>query len=98
MLDHVATLHHLDLEHIPNHVGHAVLNAADGSILKPPNGSLSTSDVDIMYNILLEMGHVLDGKHDKDVLMRVNIQGNNGTCYTMGVSNDGLVYIVKKSI
>jgi hypothetical protein len=51
-----------------------------------------------MYNILLEMGHVLDGKHDKDVLMRVNIQGNNGTCYTMGVSKDGLVYIVKKSI
>jgi hypothetical protein len=98
MSEHVVSLHHLDLEQIPNQVGHAVLNSADGSIIKPPNGSLSMMDIDIMKNILLEMGHVLSGTDKMEMMKRVNIQGSNGMCYTMGVSKDGLVYIVKKSI
>lgn len=100
--EEILPLHHLDvdLESVPNQIGHAILRAADGSALKPPNGSLSANDVEVLYKMLLEMGHILKPQSSNDaggeLLKKVTIQGGNGICYCMGISMDGLVYIIKK--
>ena len=77
--------------------------------MKPPNGSLSSHDVNILYKMLLEMGHILNDQTSavngntnsnkkEELLKKVTVQGGTGNdiSYCMGVSKDGLVYIVKK--
>jgi len=94
-------LHHLDLESIPNQIGHAILRSTDGSVIRK-SGSLESNDIDILYKMLLEMGDILNANGNvkkgkkEELLKRVNVQGGNGVCYSMGVSKDELVYIVKK--
>jgi hypothetical protein len=112
MAEHETLPLHLtvDLESVPNQIGNAILRSSNGSILKAPNGSLSEQDTNILYKILLEMGYVLkdqtqanadgesvNGSHVKEELLKkVTVQGGNGISYCMGVSVDGLVFIVKK--
>ena len=102
-LDAVPLHLNVDLESIPNQIGHAILRSANGSILKPPNGSLTTNDVEILYKMLLEMGSILkegsssdNGNAKEELLNKVTVQGGNGISYCLGVSKDGYVYIVKK--
>ena len=87
-------LHHLpDLESIPNQIGHAILNSKDGSLLIQPSGSLSHHDIDILYQILLEVGETTKDSHEK--LKKVTIEGND-VLYSLCCTADGFVFIVKK--
>ena len=89
-----ATIHH-DIEQIPNQIGNAIIHVSDGSHLKPPNGSLSTSEVDALYKILLESEHILND--NKESLKRMNIKGSNGISYVLAASKNQIC-IVKKSL
>jgi len=83
----------IDLDSVPQQIGHAILRAADGTILQPPSGSLSEKDVGIIYRMMLEVGTILDGKEG---LQRLSI-GFKSVSYavTLGCGDGGL-YIVKK--
>ncbi len=50
--------HLADLESIPNQIGHAILNSSDGSLLSS-SGTLSQNDVDILYQVVLEIGETM---------------------------------------
>lgn len=95
MSDH-DSLQYMDLDQITNQIGYAIMNASDGSLLKSPSGSLSSSDTDIIYKLLLEMGPIVNFGNKNESLKRVNVQGSNGVCYTIVISNDGLIHVVKK--
>mmetsp|Transcript_13182 Transcript_13182/g.22485 ORF Transcript_13182/g.22485 Transcript_13182/m.22485 type:complete len:135 (+) Transcript_13182:50-454(+) len=98
----------IDLDSIPGQIGHAILRASDGTILRPPTGSLSEQDLMIVYRMMLEIGTVLEGgtggKEDdnntsnevEEGLQRVTV-GFKDVSYavTLGGS-DGCLYIVKK--
>jgi hypothetical protein len=101
----------IDLDSIPGQIGHAILRASDGTILRPPTGSLTEQDVMIVYRMMLEIGTVLEGgtgggkdNDDNDTnnsnavegLQRVTV-GFKEVSYavTLGGS-DGCLYIVKK--
>lgn len=91
---------HLDA--VPGQVGHAVLRASDGTVLRPPTGSLTERDVGVVYRILLEIGTVLEGGRgegggtDEGGLQRVTI-GFQSVSYAVAMGGgDGCVYIVKK--
>ena len=83
----------IDLDSVPQQIGHAILRAADGTILQPPSGSLSERDVGIIYRMMLEVGTVLDGKEG---LQRLSI-GFKSVSYAITLGcGDGCLYIVKK--
>ena len=83
----------IDLDSVPQQIGHAILRAADGTILQPPSGSLSEKDVGIIYRMMLEVGTVLDGKEG---LQRLSI-GFKSVSYAVTLGcGDGCLYIVKK--
>lgn len=98
----------IDLDSIPGQIGHAVLRASDGTILRPPTGSLTDQDVMIVYRMMMEIGTVLEGgtggkesdsgssSDEVEGLQRVTV-GFKDVSYavTLGGS-DGCVYIVKK--
>ena len=98
----------IDLDSIPNQIGHAILRSSDGTILRPPSGSLSDQDVVVIYRMMLEIGAVLEGgtggkedsfdnkNNNNDDLQRVTV-GFKHVSYvvTLGGS-DGCMYIVKK--
>mmetsp|Transcript_2124 Transcript_2124/g.2472 ORF Transcript_2124/g.2472 Transcript_2124/m.2472 type:complete len:108 (+) Transcript_2124:285-608(+) len=89
----------VDLESIPNQIGYAVLNATDGSIVRPISGSLSMDDVMTLHKMLLEMGDILytDKNGDQELLKRVKVDvGDAG--YNMCISKNGFIYIVKKQL
>jgi|EP01083_Nonionella_stella_P045897 hypothetical protein len=95
--------HHLaDLESIPNQIGHAIINSKDGALLHPPSGSLSHHDIDLLYQILLEVGETMkeDGNSAStgtsgDKLKKVTIEGGDAL-YSMCATTDGFVYVVKR--
>lgn len=96
MSDH-DSLHHLDVDQITNQIGYALVNSSDGTLLKPPSGTLSEDDAKVLYKMLQEMGPIVNDGNKDGALRRVNIQGNNGVCYTLVISNDdGLIHIIKK--
>ena len=83
----------IDLDSVPQQIGHAILRTADGTILQPPSGSLSEKDVGIIYRMMLEVGTVLDGKEG---LQRLSI-GFKSVSYAVTLGcGDGCIYIVKK--
>ena len=83
----------IDLDSVPQQIGHAILRAADGTFLQPPSGSLSEKDVGIIYRMMLEVGTVLDGKEG---LQRLSI-GFKSVSYAVTLGcGDGCLYIVKK--
>jgi hypothetical protein len=99
----------IDLDSISGQIGHAIVRITDGTILRPPTGSLSKQDVEIVYRMMLEIGTVLEGGtggkdniSDSDEivvdegLQRVTV-GFKEVSYaiTLGGS-DGCLYIVKK--
>jgi len=103
---HQTPLHH-HLESIPDQVGIAILRSNDGSILHPPTGSLCTHDVQILYRMLLEIGGILlpsnssGSEKDEELLKRFNVEMGGDLekiSYTVCLTQDGFVYIVKKSI
>mmetsp|Transcript_12827 Transcript_12827/g.22051 ORF Transcript_12827/g.22051 Transcript_12827/m.22051 type:complete len:116 (-) Transcript_12827:1604-1951(-) len=82
----------VDLDAIPGQIGHAILRASDGTILRPPTGSLTDRDVGIVYRMMLEIGTVLDGEG----LQRVTV-GFQSVSYAVVLGGgDGCLYIVKK--
>ena len=82
----------IDLESIPGQIGHAILRASDGTLLRPPTGSLTEHDVGIVYRILLEIGTVLEGEG----VQRVTV-GLRSVSYAVALGGaDGCLYIVKK--
>ncbi|KAL7453333.1 hypothetical protein ACHAWC_008447 [Mediolabrus comicus] len=101
----------IDLDSIPGQIGHAIVRIADGTILRPPTGSLSNQDVEIVYRMMLEIGTVLEGGtggkdtmnniSDSDEVVVEGLQrvtvGFKEVSYaiTLGGS-DGCLYIVKK--
>ncbi|KAL7477753.1 hypothetical protein ACHAW6_003549 [Cyclotella cf. meneghiniana] len=96
---HTAPLSHLpappstiDLDSIPNQIGHAVLSP-DGTLLRPLTGSLSEKDVAIVFRMMLEVGTAL--KPTEDGLKRVTV-GFGRVSYAVSVGADGCIYIVKK--
>lgn len=93
--------HFADLESIPNQIGHAILNAKDGSLIHPPRGSLSHHDIHLLYEILLEVGETMKGGQGNqtasDKLKKVTIEGND-VSYSACASADGYVYLVKRKI
>ncbi|KAL3797628.1 hypothetical protein HJC23_013460 [Cyclotella cryptica] len=96
---HNAPLNHLpappstiDLDSVPNQIGHAVLSP-DGTLLRPPVGSLSENDAAIVYRMMLEVGTAL--KPTEEGLKRVTV-GFGRVSYAVVVGGDGCLYIVKK--
>ena len=101
----------IDLDSIPGQIGHAIVSITDGTILRPPTGSLSKQDVEIVYRMMLEIGTVLEGGtggkdtmnniSDSDEVVVEGLQrvtvGFKEVSYaiTLGGS-DGCLYIVKK--
>ena len=97
----------IDLDSIPGQIGHAIVRITDGTILRPPTGSLSKQDVEIVYRMMLEIGTVLEGgtggkdTSDSDEVVVEGLQrvtvGFKEVSYaiTLGGS-DGCLYIVKK--
>ncbi|KAL7553663.1 hypothetical protein ACHAWF_016973 [Thalassiosira exigua] len=82
----------IDLDAVPGQIGHAILRASDGTILRSPTGSLTGRDVGIVYRILLEIGTVLEGEG----LQRVTV-GFRSVSYAIALGGgDGCLYIVKK--
>eukprot|EP00571_Detonula_confervacea_P012140 CAMPEP_0172312542 /NCGR_PEP_ID=MMETSP1058-20130122/17860_1 /TAXON_ID=83371 /ORGANISM="Detonula confervacea, Strain CCMP 353" /LENGTH=106 /DNA_ID=CAMNT_0013026027 /DNA_START=73 /DNA_END=396 /DNA_ORIENTATION=+ len=82
----------VDLDVIPGQIGHAILRASDGTILRPPSGNLTERDVGIVYRMLLEIGTVLEGEG----LQRVTV-GFRSVSYAIAFGGgDGCLYIVKK--
>lgn len=103
-------LHHFaaDLESIPNQIGHVILNK-DGLPIHPPSGSLSKHDVDILYQILLEVGEIMVGgesngngnsnvniRSNNEKLKMLTIEGGSGVSYSICVTKDGYLYVVKR--
>ncbi len=89
-------MHLIDLESIPNQIGTAVLSASDGIPLRPHTGSLSDHDANTLYQILLEVGDILES--DDEALKSINIScggDDGGSHYSVCVANT-YVYIVKK--
>ena len=91
--------HFADLEAIPNQIGHAILNIKDGSLVHPPNGSLTQHDIGLLYEILLEVGETTKGsissKPSGDKLRVVTIEGSM-VSYNICATADGYVYLVKR--
>lgn len=99
----------IDLDAIPNQIGHAILRASDGTMLRPPTGSLSERDVGIVYRMMLEIGTVLNinasndassnnGKdsREEEGLGRVTV-GFRDVSYAIVLGGgDGCLYVVKK--
>lgn len=102
----------IDLDSIPGQIGHAIIRITDGTILRPPTGTLSKQDVEIVYRMMLEIGTVLEGgTGGKDINMN-NISDNDEVVVeglqrvTVGFKevsyaitlggSDGCLYIVKK--
>jgi hypothetical protein len=91
-----------DLDSIPNQLGHAVVRASDGTILRPPTGTLSERDVGIVWRLMLEIGTVLEGGSGSEEnssgggegLQRVTV-GFGCVNYAVGLW-DGCLYVVKK--
>ena len=84
----------IDLDSVPQQIGHAILRAADGTILQPPSGSLSEKDVGIIYRMMLEVGTILED--GKEGLQRLSI-GFKSVSYAVTLGcGDGCLYIVKK--
>ena len=93
-----------DLESIPNLLGHAILNANDGSQIQSPSGSMSTHDIDLMYQILLEVGEIMKGDMNmitnrgigsSDKFKKITIEGR-GVSYSVCLTTEGYIYIVKR--
>ena len=80
----------IDLDTVPGQIGQAILRASDGSLLRPPTGSLTERDVGMVYRMMLEIGTVLDGEG----LQRVTV-GFRSVSYAVALG-DNCLYIVKK--
>lgn len=90
-------LHLIDLDSVPNQIGHAILRSSNGDIVRQPTGSLTVTDSNLLYKMLLETADVLN--NSEDVIQRVCVSGGNEEveyCITLGT--DGLIYIVKKRL
>lgn len=89
-----------DLNAIPNQTGYAVLAASDGTPALDPNGDLSLHDCKILYKMLLECGELFLHDHGDDGnqknFRRMNVEAGAVT-YSICVTADGFVYIVKRS-
>lgn len=102
----------IDLDSIPGQIGHAIVRITDGTILRPPTGSLSKQDVEIVYRMMLEIGTVLEGGTGGKDTMNNNISDSDEVVVeglqrvTVGFKevsyaitlggSDGCLYIVKK--
>ena len=82
-----------DLNAIPNQTGYAVLVASDGTPSLDPTGDLSLHDCSILYKMLLECGELFHGDQN---FRRMNIEAGPVT-YSICITADGFVYIVKRS-
>jgi hypothetical protein len=90
-------LHLIDLDSIPNQIGHAILRASDGDIVRQPTGTLTAADLNVLYKMLLETSDVLN--NSEEVIQRVSISGGNEDVeYSISLGTDGLIYIVKKRL
>ena len=100
----------IDLDSIPDQIGNAILRVTDGTILRPPTGSLTEQDVEIIYRMMLEIGTILEGGTGGKYPNRDNYYNNEvveglqrvavgfkkvSYAVTLGGS-DGCLYIVKK--
>ncbi|KAL7492576.1 hypothetical protein ACHAWT_001662 [Skeletonema menzelii] len=98
----------IDLDSVPGQIGNAILRASDGTILRPPTGSLTEQDVMIVYRMMLEIGTVLEGgtggkdddhnntRTEAEGLQRVTV-GFKDVSYAVTLGGtDGCLYIVKK--
>uniref|UniRef100_A0A7S2S507 Late endosomal/lysosomal adaptor and MAPK and MTOR activator 5 n=1 Tax=Eucampia antarctica TaxID=49252 RepID=A0A7S2S507_9STRA len=92
-------LHLVDLESIPNQIGTAILRSSDGIPLRPHTGDLSENDGNVLYQMLLEVGDVLESDES---LKSINISCGGGNTNDGGAPHysvcvaDTCVYIVKK--
>ena len=82
----------LDLDAVPGQIGHAVLRAADGHVVRHPTGSLTSRDAALLYRALLEAGTVLCGEG----LERLTVGFRNVSYAVVMGRGDGCLYIVKK--
>lgn len=85
-----------DLDAVPGQIGHAIIRASDGTILRPPSGSLTERDINIVYRMIMEVGTLLDGSGEGG-LQRVTV-GFRTVSYAiaLGGENNDCLYIVKK--
>lgn len=83
-----------DLDAVPGQIGHAILRASDGTILRPPSGSLAERDVATIYRMIMEVGTLLDGGGEG--LQRVTV-GFCSVSYAIALGGDSneYLYIVK---
>mmetsp|Transcript_6605 Transcript_6605/g.7665 ORF Transcript_6605/g.7665 Transcript_6605/m.7665 type:complete len:116 (+) Transcript_6605:30-377(+) len=108
------SLHH-HLESIPDQVGIAILRSQDGSMIQQPSGTLLDHDVQILYQMLLEIGGILvstgntstGSEKGGESLKRFTVEMGGGggggdggerekISYSVCVTGDGFVYIVKR--
>jgi len=83
-----------DLEAVPGQIGHAIIRASDGTILRPPSGSMTERDINIVYRMILEVGTLLDGSGEGG-LQRVTV-GFRSVSYAITLGENDCLYIVKK--
>ncbi len=86
------------LDAVPGQIGHAILRASDGTILRPPSGSLTERDIGIVYRMIMEVGTLLAGSSSGEGLQRMTVAFRS-VSYAValgGGGNDDCLYIVKK--
>ncbi|KAL3817169.1 hypothetical protein ACHAXA_007712 [Cyclostephanos tholiformis] len=90
----------LDLDAVPGQIGHAVLRATDGAMMRGPSGCLTERDVQVAYRMMLEIGTLLSGddggRGEEGGLRRVTV-GFRGVTYAITLGEmDGCLYVVKR--
>ena len=86
----------IDLDSIPGQIGHAILRASDGTILRPPTGSLTEQDIMIVYRIMLEIGTVLEGGTGGK--MKITEDDNDTIKYNINNDDNDEVVIVEEGL
>lgn len=84
-----------DLDTVSGQIGHAIIRASDGTIVRPPSGSLTERDVAIVYQMILEAGTLLNGNGEGLQQVTVSFRSVSYAVAIGGGRNDCL-YIVKK--
>ena len=88
----------VNLDVIPGQIGSAILRASDGTIVQGPMGRLTTRDVDIVYQIMLEIGTLLleaGGGGREGGCCRGVMVGFQNVMYNVALDGE-CFYIVKK--
>ena len=85
---------------LPSSSPSPALSTTNGTSIPSSQYGISANDQALLYQMLNEVGYLLQddaNNGEEDLLQRVNIQGgDDGIQYSMCVTKDGFIFIVKK--